>query len=79
MASPRTDWVGHVLSNGRYRVVAKLGEGGMGFVYRVLDANIDAEVVIKAPRRSMLDDPEFASRFSRDRHSAFPTLRFARY
>src|SRR5258708_7908750 len=56
--------VGTTLSGGRYRVVAKLGEGGMGFVYRAHDANLDAEVVVKMPRKSMLDDPEFAERFA---------------
>ena len=58
------DWVGQTLSGGRYRVDAKLGEGGMGFVYKVWDRNLDTDVVIKAPRKSMLDDPEFASRFA---------------
>ena len=38
----------------------------MGFVYRALDKNLDADVVNKVPRRSMLDDPEFAGRFARE-------------
>ena len=29
----------------------------MGFVYRALDQNIDADVVIKVPRQAMMDDP----------------------
>lgn len=66
MDPARGDWVGLVLSNGRYEVVARLGEGGMGSVYRVLDANIEADVVVKVPRRALLDDPEFASRFARE-------------
>jgi hypothetical protein len=60
------DWEGLTLSGGRYRITAKLGEGGMGFVYRALDQNIDAEVVIKVPRQAMMDDPEFAGRFTRE-------------
>jgi serine/threonine protein kinase len=60
------EWVGLTLAGGRYRITAKLGEGGMGFVYRALDQNIDAEVVIKAPRQAMMDDPEFAGRFTRE-------------
>ncbi len=64
MSDDSSDWVGRTLSGGRYRVDAKLGEGGMGFVYKVWDRNLDAEVVVKAPRRSMVDDPEFARRFA---------------
>ncbi len=60
------DWNGLTLSNGRYHITAKLGEGGMGSVYRALDKNLDADVVIKIPRPSMMDDPEFAARFTRE-------------
>ena len=60
------DWNGLTLSNGRYRITAKLGEGGMGSVYRALDKNLDADVVIKIPRPTMMDDPEFAARFTRE-------------
>ena len=60
------EWAGLTLAGGRYKVTAKLGEGGMGFVYRALDQNIDADVVIKVPRQSMMDDPEFAARFTRE-------------
>jgi serine/threonine protein kinase len=60
------EWSGLTLAGGRYRVIAKLGEGGMGFVYRALDQNIDADVVIKVPRQAMMDDPEFAGRFTRE-------------
>jgi LSD1 subclass zinc finger protein len=66
MSTTTTTWEGQALAGGRYRVIAKLGEGGMGFVYRARDANLDTEVVIKVPRRAMLDDPEFAGRFARE-------------
>ncbi len=60
------DWEGLSLSGGRYLITAKLGEGGMGFVYRAVDQNIESEVVIKIPRPAMMDDPEFAGRFTRE-------------
>jgi serine/threonine protein kinase len=60
------EWAGLTLAGGRYKVTAKLGEGGMGFVYRALDQNIDAEVVIKVPRQAMMEDPEFAGRFTHE-------------
>jgi serine/threonine-protein kinase len=66
MTTDTATWVGQTLSGDRYQVTAKLGEGGMGLVYRALDRRLDAEVVIKVPRRAMLDDPAFAGRFARE-------------
>jgi len=66
MAVSLNDWVGSSLSGGRYRVDAKLGEGGMGFVYKAWDRNLDADLVVKVPRRAMLEDAEFAGRFARE-------------
>src|SRR5947207_2837574 len=66
MTNRPTDWIGLALSGGRYLISAKLGEGGMGVVYRAQDRNLDSDVVIKVPRRTMLDDPEFAHRFARE-------------
>ena len=60
------DWKGVTLANGRYLITAKIGEGGMGSVYRALDRNIEADVVIKAPRQAMMEDPDFAGRFTRE-------------
>jgi serine/threonine protein kinase len=55
-----------VLANGRYHVLARLGEGGMGIVYKARDTNLDADVVIKMPRRNALNEPGFAERFKRE-------------
>jgi len=57
------DWTGVDLSSGRYRVTAKLGEGGMGYVFVARDKKLQADVVIKVPRRNMLADDDFAERF----------------
>jgi formylglycine-generating enzyme required for sulfatase activity len=64
--SEPNDWIGKSLSGGRYRITAKLGEGGMGAVYRAHDANLDCGVVIKVPHASMLEDETFAKRFHRE-------------
>ncbi len=66
MASMRRNWEGESDASGRYRVLRRLGAGGMGSVYQVHDRNIDADVVIKAPHPSMMEDPEFAARFTRE-------------
>ncbi len=64
VGNPGGGLIGQSLSGGRYRVDAELGEGGMGVVYRAWDNNLGTEVVIKVPHASMLQDAEFAARFS---------------
>jgi serine/threonine-protein kinase len=66
MPTQTNDLQGLTLANERYVITAKLGEGGMGSVYRALDRNLDSDVVIKIPRQAMMEDPEFAARFTRE-------------
>jgi len=66
------DWVGLTLDQ-RYRVVAMLGEGGMGYVLRARDNRLGCDVVLKAPRPEMLADAEFRKRF-RDEVAALVKL-----
>ena len=49
-----------------YRVTAKLGEGGMGEVYRATDTKLAREVAIKVIPASLAADPDRMSRFSRE-------------
>ncbi len=51
---------------GRYEVVAFLGAGGMGSVYRGRDLELDREVAIKVVAESFRDDPERLHRFDRE-------------
>jgi serine/threonine protein kinase len=66
MATETDSWIGRLISGNRYRVTSKLGEGGMGLVYLARDRKLDTDVVIKVPRRMMLEDPEFVGRFKRE-------------
>ena len=51
---------------GPYRVLGKLGEGGMGEVYRATDTKLKRDVAIKVLPESFADDPERLARFQRE-------------
>jgi len=48
---------------GHYRIEAKLGEGGMGVVYKARDTHLDRPVAIKVLRAEAVADPERRRRF----------------
>jgi serine/threonine-protein kinase len=48
---------------GHYRIVEKIGEGGMGEVYRARDERLDRDVAIRALTASLVQDPERIVRF----------------
>jgi serine/threonine protein kinase len=49
-----------------YRIVAKLGEGGMGVVWRATDTKLNREVAIKVLPDAFARDPERLARFQRE-------------
>ena len=51
---------------GPYQVLAKLGEGGMGEVYRARDTRLKREVAIKVLPDAFANDPERLARFQRE-------------
>ena len=57
------DLVGREIA-GRYRVVAKLGEGGMGAVYRGEQISLKRKVAIKVLRPELSADPGLVRRFN---------------
>jgi eukaryotic-like serine/threonine-protein kinase len=66
---------------GNYRIVEKIGEGGMGAVYRAVDLMLEREVAIKAIRPELSREPEIVERFraeakmlARVHHPAIATI-----
>jgi Tol biopolymer transport system component len=51
---------------GAYEIVARIGAGGMGEVYRARDTRLDRTVAIKILPERSASDPEFRDRFERE-------------
>ena len=51
---------------GRYRIGDKIGEGGMGQVYRATQDGTGLEVAVKILKPDLARDPEFIARFERE-------------
>jgi len=53
-----------------YRVLAKIGEGGMGIAYKALDTRLNRLVVLKLLPPLLMADPESRSRFVQEAKTA---------
>ena len=51
---------------GPYSVTAKIGEGGMGEVYRARDTKLDRDVALRVLPQAFTDDPDRLARFERE-------------
>jgi serine/threonine protein kinase len=54
--------IGRVVGN-TYRILEKIGEGGMGAVYRAVDQMLERDVALKAIRPELSREPEIVERF----------------
>src|SRR5690606_17710997 len=56
--------IGRVI--GTYKIVEKLGEGGMGAVYKGIDTMLDREVAIKALKPELASQTAIVERFRKE-------------
>jgi predicted Ser/Thr protein kinase len=55
---------------GRYRILRRLGRGGMGTVYLAQDTQLDRPVALKVPHFAATDGPKVLERFYREARAA---------
>ncbi|MBA2479222.1 MAG: protein kinase [Planctomycetes bacterium] len=53
-----------------FKIVGKLGQGGMGTVYRALQVSMHREVALKVISKQFASDPAFCDRFLREARAA---------
>ncbi len=56
--------------DGRYKIVDRIGSGGMADVYRAQDTHLGREVALKILHRRFAQDAEFVERFRREARAA---------
>jgi serine/threonine protein kinase len=68
-AEPTDELIGTIIAD-RYRVVKRIGAGGMGEVFLAEHVRIKRKSAVKVMRRSMISDPTSVMRFNREAENA---------
>src|SRR6266404_784502 len=59
-------WSEGTVVRGKYRILAKIGEGGMGAVYKALHLRFNELRALKVISPQLASDPNFISRFEKE-------------
>ena len=65
-----TEVADNTLVDGRYRILGRIGSGGMADVYLAEDTHLGREVALKVLHRRFAQDAEFVERFRREATAA---------
>ncbi|HTW12926.1 MAG TPA: Stk1 family PASTA domain-containing Ser/Thr kinase [Solirubrobacteraceae bacterium] len=65
-----SDFESGAIIDGRYRVLSRVGAGGMADVYLARDEQLGREVALKLLHRRFAEDPDFVERFRREAQAA---------
>ena len=66
METPKGELTSGMIFAGRYQIIDKLGKGGMGQVYRVLDKKLNEEIALKVIKPEIAIDKNTVERFSNE-------------
>jgi serine/threonine protein kinase/tetratricopeptide (TPR) repeat protein len=70
MSPPLALGVGEVIPGTRYRILSKIGEGGMGSVYLAEHVDLEKQVALKVLRADVARDPETLQQFRQEARAA---------
>ena len=64
------EWSPGTLIRNKYRILAKIGQGGMGTMYKAQHLGLDEVMALKVMASNLLGDPSFAKRFRQEARAA---------
>jgi eukaryotic-like serine/threonine-protein kinase len=62
-------FTGEIILNGRYKLLQRIGSGGMSIVYKAQDLSLGRLVAVKMMHESLTDDEGFLQRFQQEAHA----------
>ncbi|MEK7467428.1 MAG: protein kinase [Planctomycetota bacterium] len=60
---PKEDLIGRIIGGGRYKVIERIGRGGMGTVYKAEQIRLNRNVALKMLQQELASDPTFIKKF----------------